>query len=52
MVIWSIPAKKGIKSIHEYIFLDSDFYAKKVSEEFISKVDKLLTFPKMDRIVP
>ena len=52
MVIWSVPARKDLKSIHEYISLDSEYYAKKVSEEFLSKVDKLLIFPKMGRVVP
>ena len=52
MVIWSIPARKDLKSIHDYISLDSKYYAKKVSEEFLSKVDKLSIFPKMGRIVP
>ena len=52
MVVWSIPARKDLKSIYEYISLDSEYYAKKVSEEFLSKVDKLSTFPKMGRIVP
>ena len=52
MVIWSILARKDLKNIYDYIFLDSEYYAKKVSEEFLSKVDKLSTFPKMGRIVP
>jgi len=52
VVIWSIPARKDLKNIYDYIFLDSEYYAKKVSEEFLSKVDKLSIFPNIGRIVP
>ena len=52
MVVWSLPAKKDLKSIYDYIAVDSEYYAKKVSEEFLSKADALITYPKMGRIVP
>ncbi len=52
MVVWSIPARKDLKNIYDYISLDSEYYAKKVSEEFLSKIEKLSTFPNMGRIVP
>lgn len=41
MVIWSTPAKNDLKNIHDYIANDSKFYAKKVSEDFIEKSERL-----------
>ncbi len=52
MVIWSIPAKDDLKSIHDYIANDSKYYAIKVSQEFIEKSEKLKEFHKIGRIVP
>ena len=33
--------KNNLKNIHDYIAADSKFYAKKVSEEFIEKSERL-----------
>lgn len=52
MVIWSIPAKKDLKKIHDFIAQDSNYYAKQVIENIIAKADSLLDFPKMGREVP
>ncbi len=52
MVIWSIPAKEDLKRIHDFIAQDSDYYAKQVAEQIITKADSLLDFPKMGREVP
>ena len=52
MVIWSIPAKHDLKKIHDYIADDSQYYALKVSQEFVEKSNILIDFPKMGRIVP
>ena len=37
MVIWSDPAKNDLKKIHEYIKKDSEFYAIKVTQQFIEE---------------
>lgn len=52
MVIWSDPAKDDLKKIHEYIKKDSEFYAIKVTQQFIEESDNLEEFPKMGRVVP
>ncbi|MEK6646693.1 MAG: type II toxin-antitoxin system RelE/ParE family toxin [Candidatus Firestonebacteria bacterium] len=52
MVIWSIPAKHDLKSIHDFIACDSKYYATKVSQEFIEKSEGLTKFSKIGRIVP
>jgi plasmid stabilization system protein ParE len=52
MVIWSVPAKDDLKKIYDYIASDSQFYALKVSQEFIEKSEELIKFPQMGRIVP
>ena len=52
MVIWSNPAKEDLKRIHDYIAQDSQYYAKLVVAQIISKADSLEEFPKMGREVP
>lgn len=50
MVEWTNPAKQDLKSIHDYIANDSQFYAKKVSSEIVEKTEILNTFPEIGRI--
>lgn len=52
MVKWTIPAKQDLKLIHDYIALDSKFYAQKVTLEIIEKSEKLKFFPEIGRVVP
>lgn len=52
MVEWTNPAKQDLKSIHDYIANDSQFYAKRVSFEIVEKTETLNTFPEIGRIVP
>ena len=52
MVIWTIPAKLGLKEIHDYIARDSKYYAQKVSQDIVDKSEKLKYFPQIGRIVP
>lgn len=52
MVILSNTAKNDLKKIHDYILRDSKFYANKVIDEIISKVDRLNDYPQMGRIIP
>jgi addiction module RelE/StbE family toxin len=52
MVIWSTPAKHDLKKIYDFIAEDSQYYALKVSQEFVEKSETLIDFPEMGRIVP
>ena len=52
MVKWSIPAKIVLKYIHDYIGQDSQYYAKKVTEEILERSQILDSFPMKGRIVP
>lgn len=52
MVKWSLPAKTDLKQIHDYIAMDSRYYAKKVAQTIVEKAEDLLSFPELDRIVP
>ncbi len=52
MVIWSEPAKLSLKQIHDFIAIDSKYYASEVVDKIIEKSEKLDSFPKMGRIVP
>jgi toxin ParE1/3/4 len=52
MVKWSLPAKKDLKQIHDYIAIDSRYYAKKVAQTIVEKTEDLASFPERGRIVP
>jgi toxin ParE1/3/4 len=52
MVKWSLPAKTDLKQIHDYIAMDSRYYAKKVAQTIVEKTEDLTAFPEMGRIVP
>jgi plasmid stabilization system protein ParE len=52
VVKWTNPARLDLKQGHDYIARDSKFYAKKVSQEFVDKSEKLDSFSKAGRIVP
>ena len=52
MVKWSLPAKTDLKQIHDYIAMDSRYYAKKVAQTIVEKTEDLPSFPERGRIVP
>lgn len=52
MVIWSKPAKRDLRNIHDHIASDSKFYAKKVVQNIVEKSEDLQDFPLMGRMVP
>jgi plasmid stabilization system protein ParE len=52
MVKWSLPAKTDLKQIHDYIAMDSRYYAKKVAQTIVEKTEDLISFPERGRIVP
>ncbi|MBI4725794.1 type II toxin-antitoxin system RelE/ParE family toxin [candidate division TA06 bacterium] len=52
MVKWTIPAKRDLRLIFDYIALDSKFYARKVAFEIIEKTENLKFFPEIGRVVP
>jgi len=52
MVIWSEPAKRDLRSIHDFIARDSQHYAKKVTQDIREKTDVLDGLPKVGHKVP
>lgn len=52
MVRWSLPARKDLKQIYDYIAKDSKYYAKNVAQNLAEKTELLAEFPEMGRIVP
>ncbi|NLD93820.1 MAG: type II toxin-antitoxin system RelE/ParE family toxin, partial [Fibrobacter sp.] len=52
MVIWTEPARNDLKAIHDFIALDSKFYAKNVVRNIVQRVTKLPSSPEIGRIVP
>ena len=51
MVTWTDHAKSQLRHIHDYIFEDSPFYAKRVSEELVQKTIGLDELPRKGRMV-
>jgi addiction module RelE/StbE family toxin len=51
-IIWSEKSLDDLESIATYIEKDSIFYAKSVVTNIFSKVDILLNFPLLGRVVP
>lgn len=52
MVIWTAPAKRDLKNIHDYIADDSTYYANRVVQDIVSKTASLKDSPELGRIVP
>jgi toxin ParE1/3/4 len=51
MVIWSKPAKRDLRNIHDHIASDSKFYATKVVRDIIERSEKLNNVPLIGRMV-
>lgn len=51
MVIWSKPAKRDLRNIHDHIAADSKFYATKVVRDIIERSEKLKDFSLIGRMV-
>lgn len=51
MVKWSNSAKDDLRQIYNYILKDSQFYAKKVVQDILSKTETLDNFPYRGKIV-
>ena len=49
---WGKRAIKDLKTLHEYISLDSTYYAERHIDKIISRVEQLEKFPESGRIVP
>ncbi len=52
MVKWSVPAKRDLRQIYNYISGDSKYYARQVVEKIVDKSELLEDFPEIGRIVP
>ncbi len=51
MVIWTEPAKNDLKNIYNYIAYDSEYYAKQVIGDILSKVSYLKDNPMIGKMV-
>ena len=51
-IIWTKWAIKYLKSIFEFVSIDSKFYAARFIDSIISRVDQLSIYPLSGRIVP
>ena len=52
MVVWSVPAKTDLRSIHDFIAHDSRHYAKKVTQDIREKTEVLDQLPRLGKQVP
>lgn len=51
-IIWFKLAVKDLQKIHEYISLDSEYYANRFVNQLITRVDQLIEHPECGRIIP
>ncbi len=51
-VIWSGQARKDLSEIRAFIARDSRYYARRVVQEIKDRVDALVRFPEIGRVVP
>ena len=48
---WTKKSVKDLRTINDYISLDSEFYAARFISKLISRVDQLIEFPESGRVV-
>ncbi len=51
-IIWTQYAIEDLESIHDYIAKDSAYYANKLVDKIIDKVELLYNHPLLGRVVP
>ena len=51
-ISWTNRSIQDLKSIYDYISLDSTFYAARFISKLIKRVDILIEFPESGRMVP
>jgi plasmid stabilization system protein ParE len=51
-IIWSDLAVEDLRSIYDFIAVDSVFYASRQVERLIARTEQLQAFPASGRIVP
>jgi addiction module RelE/StbE family toxin len=51
-VTWTKRSLKDLRSIYDYISLDSNFYAARFINTLIARVEQLYEFPQSGRVVP
>ncbi len=51
VIVWSLPARDDLKSIHDYIARDSKRYASRVVQDIRDKTKVLPDFPQLGKVV-
>ncbi|MCS6974006.1 MAG: type II toxin-antitoxin system RelE/ParE family toxin [Cyclobacteriaceae bacterium] len=51
-IVWSELAVSDLEAIHQYVSRDSRYYASRLIEKIINRVDQLGAFPASGRVVP
>jgi toxin ParE1/3/4 len=51
-LIWTDASLEDLRSIRDYIARDSEHYAADLVEQVILSVERLLSFPRLGRVVP
>ena len=51
-IVWTQQARNDLEDIFLFISRDSDYYAQQWAKQVLDKVDLLVSFPKLGRVVP
>jgi addiction module RelE/StbE family toxin len=51
-ISWTRKSIRDLQSIHEFISLDSKFYANRFINKIVLRVEQLIEFPESGRIIP
>ena len=51
-LVWTDPSIEDLRSIHDYIARDSEYYAADLIERLILAAERLAEFPRLGRVVP
>lgn len=51
-ILWSLQARDDLKNIYNYIKQDSVYYADNFKLNILNRLEHLIKFPKLGRVVP
>ncbi len=52
MVVWTESARASLRQIHDFIALDSHYYAKEVVDNLVDLAERIVELPSRGRVVP
>jgi len=52
LVVWTESARASLRQIHDFIALDSHYYAKEVVDNLVDLAERIVELPSRGRVVP